>query len=103
MNPVLPIWRSYAGLMDLSVQSVMLSQSRGIKLGGDWFAPDVAIKHQPCEVRSSIKHAHLLQRGLRLLGRVVKKLMQLPDGSISTARLIVLDNGSRRHCAPWVW
>ena len=46
MNPVLPIWRSYDGLMVLFVQSVVLPQSLGIKLEGDWFVPDVATKHQ---------------------------------------------------------
>jgi hypothetical protein len=46
INPVLPIWRNYDGLMVLFVQGVILSQSLGIKLVGDWFAPDVATKHQ---------------------------------------------------------
>ena len=45
-----------------------LSRSLGIKLEGDWFALDVATKHQLLEVRSSIKHVRLLQLGLRLLG-----------------------------------
>jgi hypothetical protein len=43
---LLPIWRSYDGLMVLFVQSVILFQSLGIKLREDWFAPDVATKHQ---------------------------------------------------------
>ena len=68
MNPVLPIWRSYAGLMVLSAQHVVQFQSRGIKLGGDWFVPGVATKHPPLEVRSSIKHVHPLQLGLKRLG-----------------------------------
>lgn len=67
-NPVLPIWKSCAGLMVLSAQHVALFQSRGIKLGGDWFAPDVVTKHPPLEVRFSIKHALLLRLGLKLLG-----------------------------------
>jgi hypothetical protein len=67
-NPALPIWRSYAGLMVLSAQHVALFQNRGIKLGGDWFALDVATKHLPPEVRSSIKHAPPLRLGLKRLG-----------------------------------
>ncbi len=67
-NPALPIWRSYAGLMILSAQHVTLFQNRGIKLGGDLFALDVATKHPPLEVRSSIKHAPPLRPGLKLLG-----------------------------------
>jgi hypothetical protein len=67
-NPVSPILRSYAGRMVLSAQHVALFQSRGIKLGGDWFAPGVATKHLPLAVRSSIKHVHPLQLGLRRHG-----------------------------------
>jgi len=54
--------------MVLSAQPVTLFQNRGIKLGGDLFALDVATKHPPLEVRSSIKHAPPLRLGLKLLG-----------------------------------
>ena len=67
-NPVSPILRSYAGRMVLSAQHVALFQSRGIKLGGDWFAPDVVTKHPLPGARSSTKRAPLLRLGLRLLG-----------------------------------
>jgi hypothetical protein len=43
--------------MVLSAQHVVQFQSRGIKLGGDWFAPDVVTKHPSLEVRSSTKRA----------------------------------------------
>jgi len=46
MNLVLPIWKNYDGLMVLFVRGVILSQSLGTKLVGDWFVPDVATKHQ---------------------------------------------------------
>ncbi len=67
-NPVLLIWKSYAGLMVLSAQHVALFQSHGIKLEGGWFAPDAVTKHQSLEVRSSTKHAPPLRLGLKLLG-----------------------------------
>ena len=67
-NPVLPIWRSYAGRVVLSAQHVALFQIRGIKLGGDGFAPDVVTKHPSLEVRSSTKHALPLRLGLKLHG-----------------------------------
>ena len=67
-NPVSPILGSYVGRMVLSAQHVALYQSRGIKLGGDWFAPDVVTKHPPLGVRSSTKHAPLLRLGLKLHG-----------------------------------
>lgn len=67
-NPVSPILGSYVGRMVLSAQHVALYQSRGIKLGGDWFAPDVVTKHPPLEVLSSTKRAPLLRLGLKLHG-----------------------------------
>jgi hypothetical protein len=67
-TPVLPIWKNCAGRMVSSAQHVALFQSRGIKLGGDWFAPDVVTKHPPLEVRFSTKHALPLLLGLKLLG-----------------------------------
>ncbi len=68
MNPVSPIWRSYAGLMVLFARHAALFQNRGIKLGGDWFAPGVATKHPPREVRSLTKHALPSRPGLKLRG-----------------------------------
>ena len=68
MNAVLSIWRNYAGLMVLLVQNVILSQTHGIKLGEGWYVRNVAIKRPSQEVRSSIKHEHPLQLGLKLLG-----------------------------------
>jgi hypothetical protein len=67
-NPVSPTLESYVGRMVLSAQHAALYQSRGIKLGGDWFAPDVVTKHPPLEVRSSTKRAPLLRLGLKLHG-----------------------------------
>jgi hypothetical protein len=54
--------------MVLFARRAALLQNRGIKLEGDWFALNVAIKHLPPEGLSLTRHAPLLQLGLKLLG-----------------------------------
>jgi hypothetical protein len=81
MNPVLPIWRSYDGLMVLFAQGKILFQGLGIKLGGDCCAHFYAGHVPDCKPNQTMNSRYIPVIGQRSTSAIVfgRMLLGLTD------------------------